>query len=146
MSYRKKINDIINHITICDPAVGSGHSLVSALNFLIATKQKINVLFYYGTDELVDDYSITVENDVLTVLDGQEKDFKYNKFDVKSQKLQETLFNEKRTIIENCLFGVDINPKAVYICQLRLWIELLKNAYYKKEITDDEIKLIENES
>ena len=94
----------------------------------------------------MDDYSITVENDVLTVLDGQEKDFKYNKFDVKSQKLQETLFNEKRTIIENCLFGVDINPKAVYICQLRLWIELLKNAYYKKEITDDEIKLIENES
>src|SRR5665647_3159253 len=39
-------------------------------------------------------------------------------------------FNEKQTIIENCLFGVDINPKSVQICRLRLWIELLKNAYY----------------
>src|SRR5690606_8575980 len=31
----------------------------------------------------------------------------------------------------NCLFGVDINPNSVKICRLRLWIELLKNAYYK---------------
>ena len=41
------------------------------------------------------------------------------------------LFHEKETIIENCLFGVDINPNSVKICRLRLWIELLKNAYYK---------------
>ncbi|MCM1480213.1 MAG: Eco57I restriction-modification methylase domain-containing protein, partial [Muribaculaceae bacterium] len=39
-------------------------------------------------------------------------------------------------IIENCLFGVDINSKAVYICQLRLWIELLKNAYYKNGVME----------
>jgi len=30
------------------------------------------------------------------------------------------------------LFGVDINPNSVKICMLRLWIELLKNAYYKE--------------
>jgi hypothetical protein len=45
--------------------------------------------------------------------------------------VQETLFHEKQSIIENCLFGVDINPNSVRICRLRLWIELLKNAYYK---------------
>lgn len=48
-----------------------------------------------------------------------------------TQRIQETLFHEKQTIIENCLFGVDINPNSVKICRLRLWIELLKNAYYK---------------
>ncbi len=48
-----------------------------------------------------------------------------------SQRVQETLFHEKQTIIENCLFGVDINPNSVKICRLRLWIELLKNAYYR---------------
>lgn len=47
--------------------------------------------------------------------------------------MQETLFKEKRQIIENCLFGVDINPNSVKICRLRLWIELLKNAYYTAE-------------
>ena len=40
------------------------------------------------------------------------------------------MFLEKKLIIENCLFGVDINPNSVKICRLRLWIELLKNAYY----------------
>jgi len=46
------------------------------------------------------------------------------------QDIQQTLFNEKRILIENCLFGVDINPKSVLICRLRMWIELLKNSYY----------------
>src|SRR5690606_28848765 len=32
-----------------------------------------------------------------------------------------------------CLFGVDINPNSVKICRLRLWIELLKNAYYQQQ-------------
>ena len=136
LSYRKKINHIINHITICDPAVGSGHFLVSALNFLIAAKQRLGVLFYFESNDLVEDYTITVVNDTLTILDGQENYFVYNKDSVKSQRLQKTLFNEKRVIIEQCLFGVDINPKAVYICQLRLWIELLKNAYYEKGIME----------
>jgi adenine-specific DNA-methyltransferase len=56
--------------------------------------------------------------------------FQYNPNSPESQRVQETLFHEKQTIIENCLFGVDINPNSVKICRLRLWIELLKNAYY----------------
>jgi len=59
--------------------------------------------------------------------------FVYDFKDKESQRIQETMFEEKRTLIENCLFGVDINPKSVYICRLRLWIELLKNAYYRSE-------------
>jgi type II restriction/modification system DNA methylase subunit YeeA len=47
--------------------------------------------------------------------------------------MQEALFHEKQTIIENCLFGVDINPNSVNICRLRVWIELLKNSYYTRE-------------
>ena len=35
------------------------------------------------------------------------------------QKVQETLFNEKKKIIEKCLFGVDINPNSVKICRFR---------------------------
>ena len=46
------------------------------------------------------------------------------------------MFHLKQTIIENNLFGVDINPKSVEICKLRLWIELLKNSYYL--LKDDE--------
>jgi hypothetical protein len=40
------------------------------------------------------------------------------------------------------LFGVDINPKSVAICRLRLWIELLKNAYYRRGT--DELETLPN--
>ena len=51
-----------------------------------------------------------------------------------SHRIQKTLFHEKQSLIENSLFGVDINPNSVKICRLRLWIELLKHAYYKKPL------------
>ena len=77
------------------------------------------------------EYDIIVENDELVVTDDDGELFAYNPKSKESQRVQETLFHEKQTIIENCLFGVDINPNSVKICRLRLWIELLKNAYYK---------------
>ena len=132
----KEINRLINEVKICDISVGSGHFLVSALNRIIAIKKQLGVLFKHGKDELLTEYDIDVIDDILSVYDGQGKSFHYDKNNVLSQSVQETLFNEKRTIIENCLFGVDLNSKAVAICQLRLWIELLKNAYYKNEVME----------
>jgi hypothetical protein len=58
------------------------------------------------------------------------KYFSYKKDVDELTRIQKALFHEKAAIIEHSLFGVDINPKSVDICQLRLWIELLKNAYY----------------
>jgi adenine-specific DNA-methyltransferase len=40
---RKEANKIVNSIKICDPAVGSGHFLVSALNEMIAVKNEMIV-------------------------------------------------------------------------------------------------------
>ncbi len=65
-------------------------------------------------------------NDELIVTDDDDQLFEYHFQNQESQRVQETLFHEKQTIIENCLFGVDINPNSVKICRLRLWIELLK--------------------
>ncbi len=73
-----------------------------------------------------------VENDELMITDEDGEFLEYNPRNPESQRVQETLFHEKQTIIESCLFGVDINPNSVKICRLRLWIELLKNAYYKE--------------
>ena len=122
-------NLIINSLHICDPAVGSGHFLVSALNELIVIKAELHVLLQSNGKRLK--YPISIENDELMIVDEDGNPFLYNPKNPESQLIQESLFNEKRTIIENCLFGVDINPNSVNICRLRLWIELLKNAYYK---------------
>lgn len=132
---RKQANEIINSLKICDPAVGSGHFLVSALNEIIAIKSDLDVLSYRDGSR-VKYYKVEIQNDELIVTDEENGDiFQYFVNEKGSapkelQNLQETLFHEKQTIIENCLFGVDINPNSVKICRLRLWIELLKNAYY----------------
>ena len=127
---RTEANNIINDLKICDPAVGSGHFLVSALNEIIAIKNDIKIL-QDREGKRLKEYHFEVVNDELIVTDEDGKLFEYNPTNKESQRIQETLFHEKQTIIENCLFGVDINQNSVKICRLRLWIELLKNAYYK---------------
>lgn len=125
---KQRFNSIINSIKICDPAVGSGHFLVSALNELIVIKNDLRVLIDAKGDVLHCD--IEIVNDELYILDDNGSLFEYNPESKESTRIQHTLFHEKQTLIENCLFGVDINPNSVKICRLRLWIELLKNAYY----------------
>ena len=126
---KTEANQIINSLKICDPAVGSGHFLVSALNEMIAIKSELKILLD-REGKTLRDYEIIVENDELIILDDNGNFFEYNPNNKESQRVQETLFHQKQTIIENCLFGVDINNNSVKICRLRLWIELLKNAYY----------------
>jgi adenine-specific DNA-methyltransferase len=41
---RQEANEIVNNLKICDPAVGSGHFLVSALNEMIAVKNDLKIL------------------------------------------------------------------------------------------------------
>ncbi len=127
---RKEANKIVDSIKICDPAVGSGHFLVSALNEMIAVKNDLKILQDRDGKRLKE-YQVEVVNDELIVTDEEGELFEYNPTNKESQRIQEMLFHEKQTIIENCLFGVDINSNSVKICRLRLWIELLKNAYYK---------------
>ncbi len=128
---KEQANAIINSLKICDPAVGSGHFLVSTLNEIIAIKSYLKILLDRDGKTLRD-YQVEVENDEIIVTDDDGELFEYNPRNKESQRIQEALFHEKQTIIENCLFGVDINPNSVKICRLRLWIELLKNAYYKE--------------
>ena len=128
----KEANKIFNTIRICDPAVGSGHFLVSALNEMIYLKSKLGILADKDGKALWN-YDVSIENDELIVKNPDGNIFAYAPKNTESCRVQETFFREKQTIIENCLFGVDINPNSVKICRLRLWIELLKNTFYRKD-------------
>jgi len=136
-------NSVINSLKICDPAVGSGHFLVSALNEIIAIKSELKILKDKHGKRLKE-YTVEVINDELIITDEDGEIFEYTPHNKESQRLQESLFIEKQTIIENCLFGVDINPNSVKICRLRLWIELLKNAYYKESTNYEELETLPN--
>lgn len=149
-------NEIVNSITICDPAVGSGHFLVSALDELIAIKSDLRI-FVDEKGQRIRDVDISVDNDELSIAVGQDPFFEYrvhhswkddNSIErtvgADTQRLQKALFREKNILIENCLFGVDINPNSVNICRLRLWIELLKHAYYKESTDFQQLEVLPN--
>lgn len=142
-------NRVINELKICDPAVGSGHFLVSALNEMLAIKSELGI-FANADGRPFGQYRIAVANDEIVVTDRDNRPFRYKvggdnrPLTEEMQHLQETLFHEKQRLIENCLFGVDINPNSVKICRLRLWIELLKNAYYKSETDYRELETLPN--
>lgn len=126
----RRTSDVINELRVCDPAVGSGHFLVSALNRMIAIKAELGVLLDEDDQPLTSTYNISIsEDDELEIKRGNQH-FSYKKGVDDLTRIQKALFREKVAIISHCIFGVDLNPKSVDICQLRLWIELLKNAYY----------------
>lgn len=143
-----EFNGVINSLRLCDPAVGSGHFLVSSLNEIIAIKAELGLL---ADDKgiCLTGYEIEISNDELIIADSNGNIFEYQMKGGKpvskeSQRVQTALFREKQTIIENCLFGVDINSNSVKICRLRLWIELLKNAYYKEDTNYEELETLPN--
>ncbi len=143
-----EFNAVIDSLRICDPAVGSGHFLVSVLNEIIVIKAELGILADVNGYRITE-YEFEIENDELIITDSNNNIFTYLVESGKPkskeiQRLQETLFKEKRIIIENCLFGVDINPNSVKICRLRLWIELLKNAYYKADTNYKELETLPN--
>lgn len=130
----EEANKIVDDIRIADIAVGSGHFLVSALNRILAVKSQLDIFRdAHGKRIKRMDLVLKVDNDELSALDDEGEPFEYKPGNPERQRIQEALFHEKKNIIEKCLFGVDLNPNSANICRLRLWIELLKNAYYTEE-------------
>ena len=118
---------VLNSIRICDPAVGSGHFLVSALNEMIAIYHAL------GLAQRLNPCELALLSDELVITKPNGEIYAYKKPKIKndeSHAIQKALFTLKKQIIENNLFGVDINENSCEITKLRLWIELLKNSYY----------------
>lgn len=90
---RKRLEEALLSVTVCDPAVGSGAFPVGMLQ------------------------------EIVQLLIGIEQST-----DVKVQIGGQKVAEWKEAVITNCLYGVDINPEAVEICQLRLWLSMVVDA------------------
>ncbi|WP_154421358.1 class I SAM-dependent DNA methyltransferase [Helicobacter pylori] len=124
---RKEYLQLLLALRICDPAVGSGHFLVSALNEMVRIAYDLGLIASLPLDA-----TLELENDEI-LIKFSNKPFIYTRPSSEKEQshhIQKELFELKKSIIENCLFGVDINPNSCEITKLRLWIELLKYSYY----------------
>ena len=101
-SIQGKTSKQLLSMRICDPAMGSGHFLSGALDYL--AKKYVQKL----DDESTGDVDLS-------------------------------LLDAKRTILQHCIFGVDINPRAVKLAKMSLWLESAA-ANKPLEPLDDQIK------
>jgi len=126
--------EILN-LKICDPACGSASFLLAALRFLLEALWRS--LFYHGW--LVE----RGEEIVVSIpLDAQPEWFGecVKELPVTVEKAEERSKPRlKRFIVERCLYGVDINPLAVELARLALWVETM-DKYLPFGFLDHKIK------
>lgn len=120
-----KIPEKILSLKVCDPAMGSASFLVAALRYLV------NALF----DSLIFYNKIKPHNSNKTVISipigndpsGELREDTFTIYAIQANKMAEMQIKSrlKRHIMENCIYGVDINPLAVELAKLSLWIETM---------------------
>lgn len=97
-------------LKVCDPAMGSGAFLVQACRWLSE-----RVVEAWGNEEK-QGKSITVDGEILDDLGGAEP---------MPKSLDDRLIIARRLVAERCLYGVDINPLAVELAKLSIWLVTL---------------------
>lgn len=104
--YSKEIDELLKKVKIADPACGSGAFPLGILNEIVRAR---NVLTFYM-------------NMIEVLKEKDEKNY-WSRLD-KKQKSR-TPYKLKLYAIQNSLYGVDIEPSAIDITKLRLWLSIL---------------------
>lgn len=100
----KIIDEWLADITVCDPAVGSGAFPVGMMNEIVRARNVLSV-FLKGNTGILACETTTKTQTGMSVLRSS--------------------YEFKRRCIEHSLYGVDIDPGAVEIAKLRLWLSLV---------------------
>jgi len=108
--WRLKAPGELLDLKICDPAMGSGAFLVQVCRWLAE-----RLVEAWTAKESAGKF-ITVDGDVLEAA---------GKADPMPTDMEERLIIAKRLIAERCLYGVDINPLAVELAKLSIWLVTL---------------------
>ncbi|NLP65334.1 Eco57I restriction-modification methylase domain-containing protein [Paraburkholderia sacchari] len=120
---KEEARTIFAALRVCDPAVGTGHLLASALDELLAVKSRLGLFDDRDNPALA---GLRIE----TVTDRHVITRAHDETPVQRQRVDAALYREKRAIVEHNLFGMDIDDQALGLARLRLAFELLAHATY----------------
>lgn len=129
----KKIITAINNIKILDPACGSGAFPMGMLHKLV------NILHKLDTDNKVwyeIQYQKAIAETEVAFRIGKKEDREQRLKEINEvfdQNINEPDYARKLYLIENCIYGVDIQPIAVQISKLRFFISLVIDQKVNKQ-------------
>jgi hypothetical protein len=108
----REVVDALFSIKVLDPAMGSGHFLVEAVDFI--TDRMLDFLNGFPWNPVIYQLHETREA-ILRELDAQG-------VSVDHAKLTDVNLL-KRHVLKRCIYGVDINPMAVELAKVSLWLD-----------------------
>jgi type II restriction/modification system DNA methylase subunit YeeA len=131
----KEVITAIDNLKILDPAVGSGAYPMGILQRLVFVLEKIDPeAEHFKQQQLKNLPNLSsIEQDLKTagrINDKQAKEKATEELKSRKQQIEGNFKNQdhnylrKLHLIENCIYGVDIQPIAILITQLRFFISL----------------------
>ncbi len=110
--YRKTLNDAFFDLKVLDPAMGSGHFLVEAVDYI--TDRMADFLTAFRWNPVVYELAQT-RHEIQAEMERQN-------VTIDMSKLTD-LNLLKRRVLKSCIYGVDLNPMAVELAKVSLWLD-----------------------
>ncbi|MCL6525151.1 MAG: Eco57I restriction-modification methylase domain-containing protein [Thermoflavifilum sp.] len=122
---KQQLIQFIAHIKILDPACGSGAFPMGILHKLVHILQQLDPKNEYW--QRLQERKIKKEiNQILDAHDKEEQKKLWDEFkDAFDESINYPDYARKLYLIENCIYGVDIQPIAIQISKLRFFISLI---------------------
>ena len=129
---KKKIISAIDRIKILDPACGSGAFPMGILHKLVYILQKIDQDNKYWY-ELQYQKTLKASEEVFKEKDKLEREEMLKEInEAFDESINYPDYARKLYIIENCIYGIDIQPIAIQISKLRFFISLVLDQKFDK--------------
>jgi hypothetical protein len=106
-------------LRICDPAMGSGHFLVSLVDYL--ADRVLEAIAEAATIVSWGDYVSPLVERIAALRGHIESQAKSNNWAVENDQLDDRLI-VRRIILKRVVHGVDMNPMAVELAKVALWL------------------------
>jgi len=108
---RQMVDELFS-LKVLDPAMGSGHFLVEAVDFI--------------TDKLLEFLNAFPWNPILVRLDQMRAEIQ-GEMDEQNVEIDANRLTDvnllKRHVLKRCVYGVDLNPMAVELAKVSLWLD-----------------------
>ncbi|MDQ6661823.1 MAG: Eco57I restriction-modification methylase domain-containing protein, partial [Chloroflexota bacterium] len=110
--YRETLNGAFFDLKVLDPAMGSGHFLVEAVDYITDQMAKFLTAFKWNP----------VVHELAETRREIQKEMERQDVTVDMSKLTDINLL-KRQVLKRCIYGVDLNPMAVELAKVSLWLD-----------------------
>ena len=133
---REAVVEAIAGIKVLDPAVGSGAFPMGILHKLTLALHRLDP-YNEMWEELQKELARDRASDAFDTTDQSERDDELREISDTFEKYRESDFGRKLYLIQNSIYGVDIQPVATQIAKLRFFISLAIEQQSINDVSDN---------